>query len=179
MSSLSWNKPNIDISTLIPVNSLIILFSLTSNSVVTILAEFLLILLIVGIIRYKKGNDILLVDDQYEYVSSECVKKWFTSVYSVLVKVQSIIEKISKETITTFAIIFVLFVVLFISENLPAWFNVFFLLIIVNVYHFLPMKYTSLYILERLTGRMLGPNHKPTHCFRYICQNGLQYLQRD
>ena len=132
MSSLSWNKPNIDISTLIPVNSLIILFSLTSNSVVTILAEFLLILLIVGIIRYKKGNDILLVDDQYEYVSSECVKKWFTSVYSVLVKVQSIIEKISKETITTFAIIFVLFVVLFISENLPAWFNVFFLLIIVN-----------------------------------------------
>ena len=132
MNSLSWKKPNIDISTLVPVNSLIILFGLTSSSVVTIVAEFLLILLIAGIITYKKGNDIILVEDQYEYVSSECIKKWFTCVYSCLVKIQSIIEKIVKETITTFAVVFILFVVLFISENLPAWFNVFFLLIIVN-----------------------------------------------
>ena len=132
MNSLSWKKPNIDISTLVPVNSLIILFGLTSSSVVTIVAEFLFILLIAGIITYKKGNDIILVEDQYEYVSSECIKKWFTCVYSCLVKIQSIIEKIAKETITTFAVVFILFVVLFISENLPAWFNVFLLLVIVN-----------------------------------------------
>ena len=81
---------------------------------------------------YKKGNDIILVEDQYEYVSNECIKKWFTCVYSCLVKIQSIIEKIAKETITTFAVVFMLFVILFISENLPAWFNVFVLLVIVN-----------------------------------------------
>ena len=132
MNSLSWKKPNIDISTLVPVNSLIILFGLTSSSVVTIVAEFLFILLIAGIITYKKGNDIILVEDQYEYVSSECIKKWFTCVYSCLVKIQSIIEKIAKETITTFAVVFILFVILFISENLPSWFNVLLLLIIVN-----------------------------------------------
>ena len=132
MSSLSWKKPNIDISTLVPINSLIILFGLTSTSVVTIVAEFLFILLIVGIIMYKKGEDIILVDDQYEYVSKECVKKCITCVCGFVIKVKGIIEKISKETITTFAVVFGLFVILFISENLPAWFNVVLLLVIVN-----------------------------------------------
>lgn len=132
MSSLSWKQPNIDISTLVPINSLIILFGLTSTSVVTIVAEFLFILLIVGIIMYKKGENIILVDDQYEYVSKECVKKYITCVCGFVIKVKAIIEKISKETITTFAVVFGLFVILFISENLPAWFNVVLLLVIVN-----------------------------------------------
>ena len=132
MSSLSWKKPTVDISTLVPINSLIILFGLTSNSVVTILAEFLFILLIVGIIKLKRGGEIIVVEDQYEYVSKECVKKWITCVCSFMIKMKSIIEKISKETITTFATVFVLFVILFISENLPAWVTVLLLLVIVN-----------------------------------------------